>query len=148
MLVQQAVKQNPSDQVFIPMMFQGPVLNRYISSLRYYRGPLGLQNGMPEWSDLFSQVNYAMFTATVSQPDSAGSVARIVFNDYSSRGVFLNNAELDPSSPTVPVQAFNGLYHSFYNIDDYSLIFVECEDTIRLHKLMHAEDSIAAWFLR
>lgn len=148
MLVQQTVKQNPSDQVFVPMIFQGSVLNQYIGTLRYYRGLLGLQNGMPEWTDLFSQVNFTMFTETVTQQDSAGSIGRIVFDDITSRGIFLNNAELDPSSPTIPVQAFNGLYHSFYNIDDFTVIFVECQDTLRLHKLMHVQDSIEAWYLR
>jgi hypothetical protein len=62
----------------IPDVFCAEPLARWIRALRYIRGPLGLQNGLPEWEGLFAGVaDYDLFVLPVDTRDGPVTLADV-----------------------------------------------------------------------
>ena len=65
-LCEQVVKMflaaNPQESWYAPPMAQEQRLSPFVNSLRYYDGSIGVSMGIPIWSDLFSNLQFNLFT--------------------------------------------------------------------------------------
>ncbi len=141
---------NPQDRVNIPKVFQVPKIIPYNFNLRFFEGPLGLANGMPQWSQWFQDVSFRMFVEKVPSPDTAAIIARIDFQDNGNLTQFISNAGLSlMDKTTAPSMAFNGMYHSYYQIDDEKILFLETRMPVSLYQylpqLLQLDKTIWDW---
>jgi hypothetical protein len=125
-LVKLVINNNPQEIWYAPALIQSAKAAPFTNTLRYYRGPLGLMKGLPSWSDIFENLNFHMFTMNINTPDYAGILARIIFPDESALSSFISKSNLDVmSDPVKPIQTSNGLYRSWYKINNTKILFME-----------------------
>ena len=125
-ILQKILEKNKEDQWYMPPLFQSGKLGDYTKTIRYFKGPLGIQNGIPVMSDLLEDIEFEMYTIMTADPGSPALIARIVFNDRGSVNTFLARAQLNPidfSSDPVPVS--NNMYRSWYKVNDTKIIYME-----------------------
>ena len=125
-IIQMMMTKNPMDSWTLPLIFQHPKLGPFVNSLKYIEGPYGLSFGAPQLTELLENLPFNCFTVNIATPSYAGILARIVFPDFSSMSGFVIQAGLNTSGATTPTMAMNGLYRSWYKIDDTKLIYLEC----------------------
>lgn len=66
----------------VPKFCMNPELKPYSAKIKYFKGPLGIQNGASEWSVFFEGLSgYEMFYIPVKNPDVNGEMAFIRFSD-------------------------------------------------------------------
>lgn len=125
-IVRKILAKNPQDLWYMPLLFQQEQLAKEKNSIRYFKGPLGLQNGLPGMSDAFEELQFKMFTIVTSEPVPATFIARIDFPDYGSANTFLSRMELNPIDfSSDPVQRSNNLYRSWYKVSDTRILYME-----------------------
>jgi hypothetical protein len=125
-LVKKIIEMNPQDIWYMPALFQSPKLSDYKNTIRYFNGPLGVQNGIPVMADLLEDLEFEMYTIITADPGNAVMLARLVFPDQGSVNTFLSRAQLNPidfSSDPVPVS--NNMYRSWYKVNDTKIIYME-----------------------
>jgi|WetSurMetagenome_2_1015567.scaffolds.fasta_scaffold151028_1 hypothetical protein len=133
-IVQSVIQNNPQDKMNVPRVFLLPEFNKYLMNLRFFEGPLGLQNGLPEWLPYFEGISFRAFTLKVLPPDTAVIIGRIIFNTNADLMQFMSATGMNiMDKSTNPVQASNGLYHSWYQIDDYKILFLETPVNVGLY---------------
>jgi hypothetical protein len=127
-MVSKIIEKNPQDIWYMPPLFQSEKLGDYGNSIRYFKGPLGLQNGIPVMSDLMADLEFQMFTITINDPGAASMMARIVFPSSTSVRTFLARAQLNSIDlSSEPVQVSNGMYRSWYKVNDSKIIYLESQ---------------------
>ena len=130
-LVKQVIDNNPHDIWYAPALVQSSKAAPFTKSLRYYMGPLGLKRGLPLWSDMFADLNFHMFTMNIITPEYTGILARITFPDESTLSSFISKSNLNVmSDPAKPNLTSNGLYQSWYKINNTKILFMESNSPI------------------
>jgi hypothetical protein len=120
------IDKNPQDPWYMPGLFQSEKLGDFKNTIRYFEGPLGIQNGIPVMSDLLEGMKFQMFTIMTADPGTASMIARIVFDEQSSVKTFLARAQLSPMDfSSDPVQVSNNMYRSWYKVNDTKIIYME-----------------------
>ncbi|MCX6244848.1 MAG: hypothetical protein NTU98_09100 [Bacteroidetes bacterium] len=125
-IIQQIITKNPQESWYMPPLFQSPKLGRYINTLKYTEGPKGIAAVAPQLLDLFEDLQYNCFTVDITDRGQVGILARIQFPDFNSMDRFRSNAGLNNDQQTGPVMSMNGLYRSWYKINDTKLLYLEC----------------------
>jgi hypothetical protein len=126
LLVSRFISNNPQEQWFFPPLFTLPKLSPYIGSLKYTRGPVSLATGAPELSELLEDTPFSCYSIVINDPGYTGILARLQFPDFNEAGSFLIKSGVSLSDGTTPALSANGLYRSWYKIDDTKLIYLEC----------------------
>ena len=128
-LVKKIIELNPQEVWYMPALFQSPKLGDYKNTIRYFEGPLGVQNGIPVLSDLLEDLEFEMYTIVTADPGQAALIARIVFADQGTVNTFLARAQLNPIDySSDPVPAGNNMYRSWYKVSDTKIIYMESMD--------------------
>ena len=125
-IVQQIITNNQKDPWYLPPLFQLPQVIPYINSLKYAEGPYGISLGSPVLANLFDDLQFNCYSVTIMTPSYAGILARIVFQEAGSINNFLTNVGLNSSNSTTPTMGNTGAYQSCYVMDDYKLIYLQC----------------------
>jgi len=128
-MVRKVVSRNPAKELSLPSMFLEDRFASQRSTVRYYKGPLGIQNGIPEWSELFNGVTFSMFTLQIPSEHGTGTIAIITFADSGSMDLFLANSGLAEAKPGTPVERDSGLFYSYHLTGDHTLVFYESQDS-------------------
>ena len=125
-LVKLIIDKNPHETWYAPPLTQSAKAAPYTNSMRYFKGPLGLRKVLPYWTGLFENLTFDMYTINISDRDYNAMVARITFPDASSLSSFIMKAGLNVNSTTgTPSMTGNGLYRSWYKINNVNIIFLE-----------------------
>lgn len=127
-MVRLIIKRNPKKELTLPEIFKDERFASQGSTIRYYKGPLGIQNGIPEWSELFNGVTFSMFTLQIPSDHGVGTIAIITFTDAGSMDLFLASAGLAEAKPGTPVERDSGLFYSYRLTGDRTLVFYESQD--------------------
>jgi hypothetical protein len=65
----------------LPSLFTKKIFDSYKNKMKFMRGKLGLQNGFPNWSDLFENYNnYEIYLLPVENENDYAYIAQIKFN--------------------------------------------------------------------
>lgn len=136
-IVRSVIASNPQERMVVPSVFQMEKVNKYIPNLKFFEGPAGLTQELPNWVQMLQDVNFRMFAQKIPAPDTLAVIARITFPTHADLTMFLTNAGLNISDRTTePSMASNGFYHSWYKIDDYKIIFLETQVPVSLFKYL------------
>lgn len=132
------IQKNPQIPFQIPGIFNQQRLIPYINTLNFTMGPLGLQTILPQWTDLMTNVTFSMYTIQPEYQNTPCTLARILFpGDDGSMQTFLSNANLPAfGTDSSPIQGFNGLYHSYIQLDDFTILFLESQNQMKISDLI------------
>jgi hypothetical protein len=126
LIVKTVIARNPQETWFAPPMFQQQKLSPFLNTLRFFRGPISINNGIPGWANLFSGIGGDVYTLKIQNQSFSGIIARITFDRDNSMEVFRINAGLNaPGSQLTPVMTGAGIYRSWYKINGTKILFLE-----------------------
>lgn len=81
-----------TDSLTLPEFFRKPHLAEEHNSIKYMKGPLGIQNGLYEWYDRFENLSgYEIFVI----PAATGTISLITFNNETDTKTFLYNCGIE-----------------------------------------------------
>jgi hypothetical protein len=147
-LVKLVIDKNPQDVWYAPVLTQSAKAAPFTNTLLYFKGPLGLSKALPPWINLFQDVNFHMFTMNISNRENTGMIASIVFTDESNMNSFLMNAGVSAVSGTDnPVRTPNGLYRSWFKINETKILFLESTSATLKVKDFVPADAQYKWLL-
>lgn len=87
-------KQITKSEFQIPSKIKSFVSLPYYSDLKYIRGHLGLQNGFPDWFNLFEDIeNFSVYLYETKNGDDSIIMAEIRFENKDESNIFVNIAE-------------------------------------------------------
>ena len=132
-LARRILELNPQESWYMPSLFQDARLQKYLHSIRYFEGPLGLQNGLPVMEDLLDNLPFRMYTILTDHAGSPSMIAHLSFPNAESTGTFLSRARLNPSDrSSQPVLVSDGLYRSWCQLNSNTILYLESRsDTVR-----------------
>lgn len=128
--VANAIMQKNSRPFFkLPDPFNQPLLKNARKTLVFIHGPVGLQNCLFPWQDLFLTVRFGMYALSLMNPRSEMYFARIWFETPSDQLRFLTLAGLTQSGVPVPNTNTNdGLYREYQQVDDQTIYFLQSQE--------------------
>lgn len=125
-LVKSVVDKNPQEQWYAPPLAQSARAAPFTHTLRYFKGLLGIRKGLPYWAGIFENLPFEMYTINISDHNTNAVLARIIFPDQSALSSFISRAGLNVMSPGgTPGMTGNGLYRSWYKINNATIVFLE-----------------------
>jgi len=133
-IARKIAEKNPQEIWYMPPLLQSGKLGDYKNSIRYFKGPLGVQNGIPVMTDLLADLDFEMYSLTIDDPGSASMIARLVFPSNTAVKTFLARAQLNSIDiSSEPVQVSNGMYRSWYKVNESKIVYMESQtNTITL----------------
>lgn len=120
-LAHRLLRKNLADPFTPPALFQARLLSGYQQYVKVIYGPLGLQNGYPDWSDRFENMQ-GYYITLLPLSDSGGSVgfARIMFGSPEDLDVFRKRINL--------TEPLNAAYWK-YTTKDKVLVLIKLDET-------------------
>jgi hypothetical protein len=95
------IKKSKEKSFSLPLLFMHKVLIPYQKDLKFFKGKLGIQNGFPEWQDLFEDMeNYALYFLPVDIKEGSIRIAQIQFLTESDKNLFYNKLKIVPRQKT------------------------------------------------
>ncbi len=83
----------------IPDFFRRARWKKLLGNLVFIKGPLGVQNRLPQWMALLGDLNaFTLYLLPVQEGEDRMNVAEIYFKKDSQKQLFLNHLGLDPES--------------------------------------------------
>ena len=123
------MQKNPQQMFKLPAPFDQPLVKKGRRSLVYIQGPVGLQNCLFPWQDLFLTVRFGMYAILLVNPESEFYFARIRFETPGDMMRFLEMAGLAHDGIPVPNTNTNdGLYREFQQLDDQTIYFLQSQE--------------------
>lgn len=120
---------NPQQDLSLPQPFNLPHLQPWRKNLVYIRGPIGLQNSLYPWQEIFLSVRFGMYAIYRPDPKNGIYLARITFETNDDLMRFLGLAGLILNGVPVPNTSTNdGLYREFQQLDDLSVYFLQSQE--------------------
>ncbi len=81
----------------LPLLFMDKAFIPYQKDLKFFRGKLGIQNGFPQWQDLFEEMeNYALYFLPIDLKEGSIHIAQIQFSTESDKNLFYNKLKIVP----------------------------------------------------
>ncbi|PKL83931.1 MAG: hypothetical protein CVV24_02555 [Ignavibacteriae bacterium HGW-Ignavibacteriae-3] len=78
-----------SSPIELPRLFGNVAFKPYKNQLKFIKGGLGIQNGFPEWMEMFDQFsNYEAYILPMVSPTGYANIAQIKFNSESDANAF------------------------------------------------------------
>lgn len=119
----------------LPEIFHNKLFEGSRDKIKYFKGILGVQNGLSEWYDYFDKFEgYEIFILPTKLFDSAVNISQIKFNSPTDINLFLSNFGADVGEPDkINTWESNGVTMFVKMINETTMVFVE--STINIDKL-------------
>lgn len=125
-LVSTMIDKNPQDQWYPPPFIQSQQAAPFTNTLKYIKGPAGLKRTLPNWLDMFSNIQFHMYTMNIGQQQDIGIIARISFPDRNALSSFISSSGISSMyNDTIPVRTIDNMYRSVFMLNDTHLLFLE-----------------------
>ena len=123
------MQRNPQKNMTLPEPFDLPRLKEYRKNLVFINGPIGLQNSLFPWQDLFLAVNFAMYAIILPDPKADIYFARITFPTPGDLTRFLGYAGLlKLNMPINNCTTPDGIYHEYKPVDGQTIYFLQRQE--------------------
>lgn len=127
--VQTLMKKNPRTAFTLPEPFNDPIIRQGRRNLTFINGPVGLQNGMFPYQDLFTGVRFGMFATLLTRSDLDVYFSRIAFLTPGDMLLFLGYAGLMKDNMPIPNTNTNdGLYREYKPLDALTIYFLQSQE--------------------
>ncbi|MEI6435363.1 MAG: DUF6599 family protein [Bacteroidota bacterium] len=123
------MQKNPQSTFQLPEPFNQPQFQKWRNNLIYIQGPVGLQNCLIPWQNIFLGVRFNMYATTFTKPDNDIWFARIHFETPDDQMLFLELAGLTMNGTPVPnTNANDGIYREYKSVDDLTIYFLQSQE--------------------
>lgn len=128
-LAQELVKKTGEEQFQYPSLFAREELFKYQKNIKFVKGRLGVQNGVPEWEDLFSEIkSFSFYVASVKAGKESISAAQIKFGSEDDLGKFYSAIGLKTASDNSYHQTIKeGVVRGLWKQNPNEVIFIEAK---------------------
>lgn len=73
----------------LPLLFNDTLFLTDLNQIKFIKGKLGIQNGFPEWENLFEKINnFQFFILQIAKEETKSIVALIQFSDVNEKSKF------------------------------------------------------------
>jgi len=117
------------ETIVFPQLFQHPSVQNKLNEIKFFRGTLGLQNGFPQWLDLFDSLNnYEVYLLPTEMGNQFMNFSYIKFDSLQSAVKFLKNcgADFNPEKGNYVIE-LKLSKRSIKFIRDSELIYIETD---------------------
>ncbi len=141
-LAQKVMTKNPGKSLRLPEPFDTPRMKASRKNLIFAEGPIGVQNSLFPWQDLFIGINFSMYSIILPAPVADIYFARISFPTPRDLSLFLGFAGL--MQGVVPRPNFtnsDGLYREFQQVkpdDPLSIYFLQSQEPYPVYSLLNS----------
>jgi len=81
----------------LPLLFLNQVFTPHQNQLKYFRGKLGIQNGFPQWDELFDGIaNFSLYLLPIESKEGESYIAQIEFSREIDKLYFYKLIKIDP----------------------------------------------------
>lgn len=140
-IAKQIMKKNPGKVFTLPEPFNLPRFKASRKNLIFTRGPIGLQNSLFPWQDLFPGITFAMYAISLPAPVADIWFARITFPTQRDLTVFLGVAGLmDGPAPIPNHTSRDGLYREYQTVspqDPLTIYFLQSQEPYPINSLIY-----------
>lgn len=113
----------------LPLLFMDKAFIPYQKDLKFIRGKLGIQNGFPQWQDLFEEMeNYALYLLPVDIKEGSIRIAQIQFLTESDKNLFYNKLKIVPQKKTSYWQTtYKGIIRAVKELTPLKINYIESD---------------------
>lgn len=126
-LAKKILKKSKKNIFALPTLFHKAVFLPYITAVKFFKGRLGIENGFPEWEDLFEGIkDYSVYILHIETKEGDINTAQIEFNNEKEKNNFLKKLNLVPQKGK-PYQekSFEGKFRAVKEFSSMEVIFLE-----------------------
>ena len=135
------MQKNPQKTIEPIPPFDQPKMKKARKSLVYIQGPLGFQNSIYPWEDLFEGVQFGMYAITLPDHQSDIYFARIRFETQADLSRFLGLAGfIQNNMPVQNIITNDGLYREYNQIDPSTVYFLQSQVPESVDALLNGKD--------
>lgn len=139
-VVSTIMQKNPRQNLSLPQPFNLPKMKKWQKNLVYIQGPVGLQNSLYPWQDIFLSVRFAMFAIYVPNSKNGIYLSRIIFETNDDMMRFLGLAGLILNGVPVSNTSTNdGLYRAYTQLDSQTIYFLQSQEPWPIDELVSPE---------
>ncbi|MCK9218897.1 MAG: hypothetical protein M0P47_02465 [Bacteroidales bacterium] len=132
------MKKNQQNVLTLPAPFNLSAFKPSRYNLAYLQGPIGLQNCMFPFQDLFLGVRFQMFATLLTQMDLDIYFTRISFQTPGDMLQFLGYAGLmDGNIPVSNTNNNDGLYREYQQVDAQTIYFLQSQEPYPISRLIN-----------
>jgi hypothetical protein len=131
------MQRNPQQDLALPDPFNLPDMKKWRKNLVYIQGPIGLQNSLYPWQEIFLTVRFGMYAIYLPGPKNSIYLARIKFETGNDMMRFLRLAGLMMNGFPIPnTSTNNGIYREFQQLDDQTIYFLQSQEPWPINALL------------
>jgi hypothetical protein len=140
-IARQIMKKNPGTVLTLPEPFNLPRFKASQKNLIFARGPVGLQNSLFPWQELFPGISFLMYAISLPAPVADIWFARITFPTQRDLTVFLGVAGLMDGPAPIPNHTNrDGLYREYRTVspeDPLTIYFLQSQEPYPIYNLIN-----------
>lgn len=140
-MAKQIMMKNPSTVFSLPAPFDLPRFKASRKNLIFVRGPVGFQNSLFPWQDLFPGISYALYAISLPAPVADIWFARITFATQRDLTIFLGVAGLMEGPAPIPNHTNReGLYREYQTVDaqdPLTIYFLQSQEPYPINSLIY-----------
>ncbi|MCK9203588.1 MAG: hypothetical protein M0P58_04005 [Bacteroidales bacterium] len=132
------MKKNQRQGFDLPDPFNLPEIKKGSSNLAFIQGPIGLQNCMFPFQDLFLRIRFRMYATLLTQSDLDIYFSQIAFQTPDDQLLFLGCAGLMKGNMPIPNTNNNdGLYREYKQLDAQTIYFLQSQEPYPIDMLIN-----------
>lgn len=128
-------------QMDLPELFNAEPISKHLQNAKFIKGKLGIQNGFPQWEDLFSDaISYSFFVAQTGIELKQTNIAVIKFTTSNELKLFYEKLKFEYTGNKIyQSKIINGKFTGIWKYKKNSIILIEsAASTDKLKKIIEA----------
>ena len=116
-----------SKEFSLPLIYRCEIIKAQIKDVKFYKGILGIQNGLSEWEKMFENINFNFFyNLNYETEKGVIKIAQIKFSNQAEADKFIMRHKLDFSEATKNANVIrNDKYFSAWKVAGNTILFTE-----------------------
>ncbi len=126
-LAKKILKKSKEKIFALPTLFDKAVYLPYITAVKFFKGRLGIENGFPEWEDLFDGIkDYSVYILPIETKEGNIYTAQIGFKDEKEKNNFIKKLNLVPQKgKSYQEKPFEGKFRAVKELSRTKIIYLE-----------------------
>jgi hypothetical protein len=126
-LAKKISKKSKEKKIVLPTLFDKGVFFPYITAVKFFKGRLGIENGFPEWEDLFEGIkDFSVYILPIETNEGDIYTAQIGFKIEKEKNNFLKKLNLFPQKgKSYQEKSFEGKFRAVKELSRTKIIYIE-----------------------
>lgn len=126
-LAKKILKKSKEKIFVLPTLFEKAVFLPYKNALKFFKGRLGIENGFPEWEEMFEGIkDYSAYMLPIEIKEGHIYTAQIGFKDEKEKNNFLKKLNLvSQKGKSYQEKSFEGKFRAVKELSRTKIIYIE-----------------------